>query len=162
MSPENLCFWLQGFLEISNDDAQELSARQVQIIKDHLALVFKKETPTYTMTTAVVVPYVDPNGKYREDTGGMKMTQIGLPKYEGVLMNTPIVGDGHGMDYNPPNRNDDIVPFQSGNDYWKGNLHGYTWDKNKNCWTVNIIPNTPVEVTQTSSFIQWDGIQVSC
>ena len=36
-------YWLQGFFEIS--DAKKLDEKQVQIIKDHLALVFNKVTP---------------------------------------------------------------------------------------------------------------------
>ncbi len=44
MTPENFCYWLQGLLEVGNP--YELDSEQVEIIKDHLALVFKKETPT--------------------------------------------------------------------------------------------------------------------
>ena len=51
MQSTEFAFWLNGFFEISNQENQELSAQQVQIIKDHLALVFKKETPTYTTIT---------------------------------------------------------------------------------------------------------------
>lgn len=43
MTPENFCYWLQGCLEISNP--RSLNELETQIIKDHLALVFKKETP---------------------------------------------------------------------------------------------------------------------
>ncbi len=43
MTPEQFTFWLQGFLEIENP--LELNATQTQIIKDHIALVFNKETP---------------------------------------------------------------------------------------------------------------------
>lgn len=45
MTPENFCYWLQGFFELENPAA--LSVQQVQQIKDHLQLVFRKETPTY-------------------------------------------------------------------------------------------------------------------
>jgi hypothetical protein len=44
MTPENFCYWLQGLLEIG--DPSMLDAKQVLIIKDHLNLVFKKETTT--------------------------------------------------------------------------------------------------------------------
>ena len=44
MTPQNFTYWLQGFFELS-DELNELNDRQLQIIKDHLALVFKKETP---------------------------------------------------------------------------------------------------------------------
>ena len=43
MTPENFTYWLQGFIEISNPKV--ISEEQTQIIKDHLNLVFKKETP---------------------------------------------------------------------------------------------------------------------
>jgi len=44
MNAENFVYWLQGFLELREDD-KPLSPKQVQIIKDHLALVFTKVTP---------------------------------------------------------------------------------------------------------------------
>lgn len=45
MTPENFCYWVQGYFEIGN--IQSLNSAQVQIVKDHLALVFKKVTPQY-------------------------------------------------------------------------------------------------------------------
>lgn len=47
MTPENFVFWLQGYfeLEIKAGSPSGLTANQVQIIKDHIALVLKKETP---------------------------------------------------------------------------------------------------------------------
>lgn len=42
MTPENFCYWLQGLLEIG--DPSELDSEQVEIIKEHLNLVVKKET----------------------------------------------------------------------------------------------------------------------
>ncbi len=43
MDSTNFTYWLQGFFEIS--DSNKLTEKQVQIIKDHLALVFDKVTP---------------------------------------------------------------------------------------------------------------------
>lgn len=43
MSPEQFSYWLQGFVEM-NPNAM-LTVTQWQIVKDHLAQVFKKETP---------------------------------------------------------------------------------------------------------------------
>lgn len=43
MTPEQFTWWLQGFVEM-NPNAM-VTGTQWQIIKDHLALVFKKETP---------------------------------------------------------------------------------------------------------------------
>jgi len=49
MTPENFVYWLNGLLEIG--EVKELNEKQVQIIKDHIKLVLKKETPSYTATT---------------------------------------------------------------------------------------------------------------
>jgi hypothetical protein len=43
MDATNFAYWLQGFFEVS--DAKTLDKEQVQIIKDHLNLVFNKVTP---------------------------------------------------------------------------------------------------------------------
>lgn len=150
MSPENLCFWLQGFLEISNQENQELSAQQVQIIKDHLALVFKKETPVYTSTR---ISYPVPIDGYGVDLNGIKLSDIKLPIYGDQFR--PMgdrIQDGwpNGMVHYTG-----IGEMQK--DSW---LHSYEWCKERNCWVV-VNPNTPVEIT-TTPFVQWDGIQVSC
>jgi len=44
MTPENFSYWLQGYFELT-DDGLPLTNTQVEIIKDHLALVFTKVTP---------------------------------------------------------------------------------------------------------------------
>ena len=41
MNSRDFCFWLNGFFEIG--DAKALTAEQVDVIKKHLALVFKHE-----------------------------------------------------------------------------------------------------------------------
>ena len=46
MTSEQFTYWLQGFMEISNPTT--LDEKQTQIIKDHLALVFDKQTPDRT------------------------------------------------------------------------------------------------------------------
>lgn len=45
MTSRDFAFWLQGYLELSaiNGQAQPLSAAQVVMIKQHLALCFKHE-----------------------------------------------------------------------------------------------------------------------
>ena len=43
MTPENFCYWLQGYIELSN--CKSLSPEQTQMISNHLQLVFKRETP---------------------------------------------------------------------------------------------------------------------
>jgi len=49
MLPEQFTFWLNGFFEIS--DTNNLSEKQVQIIRDHLNLVFNKVTPKSSKTS---------------------------------------------------------------------------------------------------------------
>ena len=44
MTPEQFAYWLQGALEVI-DPKYGLDAKQVQVIRDHLALVFEKVTP---------------------------------------------------------------------------------------------------------------------
>ncbi len=49
MTSNEFTYWLQGFFEISKAaNVKELDEVQTQIIKDHLELVFKKETPNRT------------------------------------------------------------------------------------------------------------------
>lgn len=38
MTPENFCYWLQGYFEVS--DSRVLTEKQVEIVKNHLNLVF--------------------------------------------------------------------------------------------------------------------------
>ena len=45
MTPEQFCYWLQGFIELAGDDLKKLDEKRIQIIKDHLDLVFNKVTP---------------------------------------------------------------------------------------------------------------------
>lgn len=47
MTPEQFVYWLQGYAEISGSAPTE---EQWQVVKDHLQLVFKKETPAYLCT----------------------------------------------------------------------------------------------------------------
>jgi len=54
MNDRDFIYWLSGFLE--NGNITSLSKEQVDTIKDHLALVVKKVTPTYTITTTPAYP----------------------------------------------------------------------------------------------------------
>jgi len=49
MNEREFCYWLQGLLELS--DTKTLDEKQVQIIRDHLQLIFNKVTITYDWTT---------------------------------------------------------------------------------------------------------------
>ena len=54
MDSKDFTYWLQGFFEIS--DAKKLDEKQVQIIKDHLGLVFNKVTPNRNETPKQDLP----------------------------------------------------------------------------------------------------------
>lgn len=41
MTSRDFCFWLQGFFELT--ESQNLTSKQVELIKRHLHLVFKHE-----------------------------------------------------------------------------------------------------------------------
>lgn len=43
MSPQDFCFWLHGFFELSGKD--ELTPEQQKMVREHLDLVFEKVTP---------------------------------------------------------------------------------------------------------------------
>ena len=51
MTAENFAFWLQGYFELGGEN---LSPQQVQVIKDHLALVFNKVTPSYDLGATTI------------------------------------------------------------------------------------------------------------
>jgi hypothetical protein len=46
MTPNDFCFWLNGYLEMSGSES--IDKVQTNILKDHLKLVFEKKTPYYT------------------------------------------------------------------------------------------------------------------
>lgn len=43
LNSRDLCYWLMGFFEIADVENMGLTSKQVDIIKRHLALVFKHE-----------------------------------------------------------------------------------------------------------------------
>lgn len=47
MTPRDFCYWLQGYVELSEAGRgyDTLDAAQMRVVKDHLALVLSKETP---------------------------------------------------------------------------------------------------------------------
>lgn len=51
MESEQFCYWLQGFFELSS--SPNMSPQQVQIVKNHLALVFEKVTPEVEVEDAI-------------------------------------------------------------------------------------------------------------
>lgn len=63
MDSLQFAYWLQGYFELT-DSGKPLSAEQAQIIKDHLELVFKKETPKYNYKMDYSVDYTGANLPY--------------------------------------------------------------------------------------------------
>ena len=43
MTPEQFCYWLQGMFELTN--TRSLSEKQLEVVRNHLQLVFTKMTP---------------------------------------------------------------------------------------------------------------------
>jgi rubredoxin len=54
LTPENFCYWLQGFMELGAPSG--LSSVQVEAIRDHLNLVFNKVTPDCAATPITLAP----------------------------------------------------------------------------------------------------------
>lgn len=55
MTAEQFTYWLQGFMELTS--MNHLSTTQFQIVKDHLDLVFEKQTPN-RLTKIPTQPYI--------------------------------------------------------------------------------------------------------
>ena len=72
MTAEQFAYWLQGFMEMV--DPKELDAREVQIIKDHLKLVFMKQTPNYPISIGQFQPTT--NGTYLTQGTGLNLGGI--------------------------------------------------------------------------------------
>lgn len=64
MEAKDFVYWLQGYFEI--EDPKTLSEKQVQIIKDHLDLVFMKVTPLRKTGTDNPFPKHDVNFPYSD------------------------------------------------------------------------------------------------
>jgi len=63
MSPQEFCYWLQGYFEIvgTNAPTKSLNPEQVQVIKDYLILVFTKVTPSININPFPPLPNTFPN-----------------------------------------------------------------------------------------------------
>lgn len=58
MTPEQFCFWLQGWSEMEDDEVP--SPEQWKMIKEHLSTVFNKVTPPLTMPSLPKNPWDSP------------------------------------------------------------------------------------------------------
>lgn len=88
MKPENFCYWLQGFFELSQTET--LSKDQVDQIKSHMKLVFEKVTPELPKK----VDHTDLNKFIRDNqkTGDGGYTPLEVP-FEEYL--SSIKGNGY-------------------------------------------------------------------
>ena len=62
MTPEQFTYWLQGFMEVMNPS--KIEGKHLEIIKDHLKTVFKKETPnreTFDYVDKNAIPFKPEN-----------------------------------------------------------------------------------------------------
>jgi hypothetical protein len=59
MTPEQFCYWLQGFIELSGNGIA-LSKAQMDMVREHLALVFNKVTPPLAVPQPTIVPQIIP------------------------------------------------------------------------------------------------------
>lgn len=59
MNAESFCYWLKGSIELGN--ITKFDELQVQIIQDHLNLVFNKVTPNYQSPPSITLPYRGPS-----------------------------------------------------------------------------------------------------
>lgn len=48
MTPEQFCYWLQGYFELQPSGSGSISAAQARVIKEHLQLTFEKVTTLST------------------------------------------------------------------------------------------------------------------
>lgn len=91
MTAEQFVYWLQGFMEMS--EPQSLSEKQTTIIKDHLKLVFDKQTPDRNrlLTETPTTPY----------PGIMYPDQYTYPPPYTITCTN---GEGHNIQMNDPNK----------------------------------------------------------
>lgn len=62
MTAEQFTYWLQGFFELSG--ATTLNEQQVKVVKDHIALVMKKEPPVSNTVTYIPNIKLYPTNNY--------------------------------------------------------------------------------------------------
>lgn len=61
MTPRDFCYWLQGYIELTDASISDtlLEECQVDVIRDHLKLVFEKETPDRQRPLTDYMQYAD-------------------------------------------------------------------------------------------------------
>ena len=85
MNERDFAYWLQGFFELTDTD--NLTKEQVAVIKQHLNLVFKKET---TCTLTLLNSSVVPTGFVPYDTGEAMLERINNGFYDSWIAQNKI------------------------------------------------------------------------
>jgi hypothetical protein len=85
MTPRDFCYWLQGHFELQDDD-KPLTKKQVGMIKEHLQLVFKKETTDLSVFRIPSTPgaYMNPRDWKKQAD---EVIEEGCVWQEGQLLN---------------------------------------------------------------------------
>lgn len=58
VTPEQFCYWLQGFAELRENGGNSPTAEQWKLIREHLATVFNKVTPPLLTQPSATCPAV--------------------------------------------------------------------------------------------------------
>ena len=89
MTTEQFVYWLQGFMEVANP--KTLDESQTQVIKDHLKLLFDKQTPDRDSEKSDPIinipPNVWPNQIEPDWWGGKNRIICGTDPYNGDIEN---------------------------------------------------------------------------
>lgn len=90
MTPQEFCYWLQGFFEI-NGNVESITKEQAKIIQQHLKLVFKKDSLNIDINKLPFIPC--PEYDYPRDNSLWKRPDMEPRRYETIV-----------TCYNPPKR----------------------------------------------------------
>lgn len=97
MTPEQFCYWLQGYFEINRANPQKtkLNEQQIEIINDHLNLVFNKQTPVRQglkepATDREWIEMANELAEQMKDPKGPKYNDITKPPYNVTCSDTTV------------------------------------------------------------------------
>ena len=77
MPDRDFCLWLQEFFELTG--ATEVTKEQTKMIKEHLALVFNKVTPTLGEETKIEWPPLMPTSIWPQKIEGIPFDHLSRP-----------------------------------------------------------------------------------
>ena len=85
MTPRDFCYWINGYLELGDAEISGIPPLQVQMIQDHLKLVFQKETPDRSISGPFLGIQKEVfDEKYVKDVLGIDMKTKGSSDYSFV------------------------------------------------------------------------------